>query len=231
MGAQLSGLSSKELAWFWTIPPSTRFVATISDVGRPPGFDRQEVLAAVERQFRRTGYVGTSLDEISAVTGLGRGSLYAAFGDKHALFLCALADYCEQNDAEQVAALRGPDETALERLRGYLTGLVESWFADPEQLGCMTGRFAVELGGRDPEAAARIRRSFDVLRDAIVDCLRAAQRHGDVDPRAEPLPLATMLLAQARGIEVLANTGLDREELLAVVEAALARLPAPPARR
>ena len=48
-------------------------------MARPRSFDRDHVLHAAERQFRASGYNGPSVDDISAATGLGRGSLYAAF--------------------------------------------------------------------------------------------------------------------------------------------------------
>ena len=78
------------------------------------------VLRAVEEQFRATGYAGTSLDDVAAATGLGRGSIYAAFGDKHELFMRSLSEYCERNEASVAAALDGPDDTALERLHAFL---------------------------------------------------------------------------------------------------------------
>jgi len=70
------------------------------------------VLQAVERQFRKTGYAGTSLDDLCAVTGLGRGSLYAAFGDKHSLFLAAFGGYCDRNESLATVILSGPDDEA-----------------------------------------------------------------------------------------------------------------------
>lgn len=197
-------------------------------MGRPPGFDRQEVLAAVEREFRKNGFDGTSLDDISAATGLGRGSLYAAFGDKHALFLAALGDYCDQDDACGAAALAGPDETAMERLRAYLIDSLDRQLNDPEQLACMASRFTVELAGRDQDATARLRQSFKAQRAALADCLRAAQRNGDLDPAAEPVTLATLLVVGFRGIGSLIGIGLDRGELVAVIDATLAGLPVPP---
>ncbi|MFE3271256.1 TetR/AcrR family transcriptional regulator, partial [Streptomyces sp. NPDC059215] len=55
-------------------------------MARPTSYDREAVMTAVERQFRSGGYAGTSVDDIGRAAGLGRGSLYAAFGDKHQLF-------------------------------------------------------------------------------------------------------------------------------------------------
>src|SRR5947209_19787950 len=118
-------------------------------MARPPGFDRTQVLEAVERQFRKTGYAGTSLDDLCAVTGLGRGSLYAAFGDKHSLFMAAFGSYCERNESVLLQMLAGPDDEALGRLHRMLTDSVGMVFDDREQLGCMVMKFAVELAGED----------------------------------------------------------------------------------
>ncbi|MDI5904992.1 TetR/AcrR family transcriptional regulator, partial [Streptomyces sp. 12257] len=62
-------------------------------MARPRSFDPDHVLHAAERQFRTTGYNGTSVDDISAATGLGRGSLYAAFDGKHGVLLQAMTGY------------------------------------------------------------------------------------------------------------------------------------------
>jgi TetR/AcrR family transcriptional repressor of nem operon len=200
-------------------------------MARPPSFDKQHVLEAVERQFRKTGYAGTSLDDITAATGLGRGSLYAAFGDKQHLFLEALTDYCERSEAAVLESLSGPDSAALERLRGYLTGAVRFLYEDEDQLGCMAGRFAVELCGQDDAAAARIKQDQNVLRTALVECVAAAQRHGDLDPAVDPLEIGCLLLTISRGIDVVAKAGVEIAEMEAVADRAFACLPLTPAAR
>jgi TetR/AcrR family transcriptional repressor of nem operon len=194
-------------------------------MARPPSFDKQQVLEAVERQFRKTGYAGTSLDDITAATGLGRGSLYAAFGDKQHLFLQALTDYCERSEAAVLASLAGPDDGALDRLRGYLTGAVRFLYEDEDQLGCMAGRFAVELCGQDEAAAARIKQDQNVLRSALMECVAAAQRHGDLDPAVDPLEIGCLLLTISRGIEVVTKAGVEIVEMEAVADRAFACLP------
>jgi hypothetical protein len=92
----------------------------------------------------------------------------------------------------------------------------------------IASRFTVDLAGRDQDATARLRRGFDAQRAALADCLRAAQRNGDLDPAAEPVTLATLLVADFRGIASLIGIGLDRAELIAVVDAVLAGLPVLP---
>jgi TetR/AcrR family transcriptional repressor of nem operon len=59
-------------------------------MARPRKFTEEDVVTAARDQFWSAGYAGTSLEDLTEATGLGRGSLYGAFGDKHALYLRAL---------------------------------------------------------------------------------------------------------------------------------------------
>jgi AcrR family transcriptional regulator len=113
---------------------------TIRSMGRPRSFDTATVLEAIEQQFRATGYAGTSLDYVAAATGLGRGSIYAAFGDKHELFMRSLSEYCERNEASVAAALDGPDDIALERLHAFLLAQAQVG-AGGTGTKCMTTKF------------------------------------------------------------------------------------------
>lgn len=67
-------------------------------MGRPRKFDEREVVVAARRQFNETGFHGTSVDELSRATGLSKGSLYGAFGDKEGLFRRVFDDYCAGTD-------------------------------------------------------------------------------------------------------------------------------------
>jgi TetR/AcrR family transcriptional regulator, transcriptional repressor for nem operon len=200
-------------------------------MARPPGFDKQTVLEAVQRQFRKTGYAGTSLDDITAVTGLGRGSLYAAFGDKQSLFMEALTDYCDRSERSLLESLTGPDESALQRLRDFLDNTVRFIFEDDDELGCMAGRFAVELGQQECDAAARIRQDHRVVQQALVACVEGAQRNGDISPDVNPADLACLLVTISRGIDVVAKAGGSCAEMTAVADSAFACLPLTPRAR
>src|ERR1700732_1861527 len=69
-------------------------------MARPRQFDEKRVVLAVREQFWDKGYAATSLQDLMRVSGLGKGSLYAAFGDKHQLFLRALHSYTDDSHAE-----------------------------------------------------------------------------------------------------------------------------------
>jgi AcrR family transcriptional regulator len=193
-------------------------------MGRPRSFDTATVLQAIEEQFRATGYAGTSLDDVAAATGLGRGSIYAAFGDKHELFMRSLEGFCQRNEAHFAAVLDGPDETAVSRLHGLLVGSAQVGDGGIEPK-CMATKFAVELDEQDPTARERVAQSFSVLRRRVRDCILAAQRHGDVDPSADADVLAGLIYTVTRGLQVMASAGQTADELEPVAEAAFRSLP------
>ena len=58
--------------------------------GRPRAYDPDAALKAARDVFWVKGYAATSLDDIAEATGMNRPSLYAAFGDKEAIYLAAL---------------------------------------------------------------------------------------------------------------------------------------------
>src|SRR6266852_4841272 len=131
-------------------------------MGRPRSFHTATVLQAIEEQFRATGYAGTSLDDVAAATGLGRGSIYAAFGDKHELFMSSLSEFCERTEARVAAALDGSDDTALERLHAFLLAQAEVGSGGTGTT-CMATKFVVELEEQDAEARARVAKNFAAL--------------------------------------------------------------------
>src|SRR5438067_9724251 len=61
--------------------------------GRPRAYDPDVALARATESFWDGGYAATSLDELSAATGMNRPSLYGAFGDKRELYIKAHARY------------------------------------------------------------------------------------------------------------------------------------------
>jgi AcrR family transcriptional regulator len=172
-------------------------------MARPRSFDEDEVLRVARDQFWSTGYAATSVDDILTATGLGKGSLYGAFGDKHRLFLRVFDDYCAAATEAVRRALHGPDAGAFGRLRAHV------------------------LAAQDPAVAARARQTFDVLEELITSCVAGAQRAGDIKPDEDPARLAGLLLAVLRGIEALGKGGSSPASLRAIAETAVAVLPLP----
>src|ERR1700732_1585920 len=98
-------------------------------MARPRKFVEDQVIEAARDQFWTHGYGGTSLDDLVALTGLGRGSLYGAFGDKHTIFMRALDEYSTATMAAVRAEPRG-------RVRVRSVG-----WPDPQHGGSQRHRF------------------------------------------------------------------------------------------
>ena len=85
-------------------------------MARPQAFDQQQVLTDAMLLFWRQGYASTSIKELTEVTRLQPGSLYAAFKNKRNLFLLALDHYFSELQCG-ITALLHSQEPPLERIR------------------------------------------------------------------------------------------------------------------
>ncbi|WP_280424294.1 TetR/AcrR family transcriptional regulator [Nocardia carnea] len=188
-------------------------------MARPRSFDEKQVLTAVRDQFWDAGYAATSLEDLMRVSGLGKGSLYAAFGDKHQLFLQALRGYTDAgHDRLRKALTETP--RALDALRMLLVAPAD---ADTRR-GCLMANSTYELGHADPDVLAHARRTYETSTALIGDCVARAQREGDVAAEADPIALARALLAAQQGLVFMGRTGLDTATLAATARSLAAQL-------
>jgi AcrR family transcriptional regulator len=109
--------------------------------GRPRKYDPDTALEAALRLFWRNGYSATSLADLAAATRMNRPSLYAAFGDKEALYLKALERFAARAEARYAAALapRGTGDDVGCQLARYFDVAVELYSAEGRDgaSGCM----------------------------------------------------------------------------------------------
>jgi TetR/AcrR family transcriptional repressor of nem operon len=181
-------------------------------------------MRAVREQFWTSGYAGTSLDDLTAATGLGKGSLYGAFGDKHTLFLRAFGEYCDEAVDDVRGQLTGPG-AAYQRLAQHVRGIAASVAADVDGRGCLLAKGTAELAATDHEIAERAKAIFTDLHAALTDCIAEAQNDRAIDPDADPARLAGVLLAVLRGMEALGKGGMAPDLVTDIGDQALALLP------
>jgi AcrR family transcriptional regulator len=198
-------------------------------MARPREFDEAEVVQAARDQFWLHGFNATSLDQLTVVTGLGRGSLYAAFDDKRDLFLRALDDYATTVMGELMADLRDPEKRGRDRVVDHIRLITKLLTADTKGRGCLMAKSAAEMGATDKEVARRVRKWLDGYQRALAEAIRAAQRDGDVDPDVDPDEWALLILALLRGAEALRKGGMPPRAIVAVTDQAIELLPRPPA--
>jgi TetR/AcrR family transcriptional repressor of nem operon len=175
-------------------------------MARPREFDPDAALERATRVFWTRGFEHASLDDLCAATGLGRSSLYAAFGDKRDLYLQALARYESQSLARIGAALAG--KPVRRGLADFLAALIEDIVAGPGRRGCFIGNCAAELARLDATAAARVRRSLERIEDAFADALKRELPSG-----ADARGLARFITAGIQGLRLVGKANPDRAAL------------------
>ena len=194
-------------------------------MARPRKFVEEDVIAAARDQFWTHGYAATSLDDLAAVTGLGRGSLYGAFGDKHALFMRALDEYCTSTMAAVRAELRDAAGSAFDRLVGHIRSMARASATDRQRHGCLMAKSAAELATTDKAVARRVERFIDAYQAELVDTVAAAQREGDIAGEVNPRDVAVVVLAVLRGMEALRKGGASSATITTAGEQVIALLP------
>src|SRR5580692_10979928 len=188
--------------------------ATPKRRGRPRAYDAQTALEQATDRFWRSGYSSTSLDEICAAVGMNRPSLYAAFGDKHTLYLKTLGHYWQLSLAAIREALADSDQTVDEALMRAYDGQLSIYFSGD---GLPRGCFAVGTATTEAVDDTEIRSTLaEGLRahDADFEArLRMAHEKGELKDDADPAALAVLASATLHTIAIRARAGIPRAEL------------------
>ncbi|MGU3294700.1 TetR/AcrR family transcriptional regulator [Williamsia sp. M5A3_1d] len=191
---------------------------------RPREFSEIDVLDSARRQFWETGYAGTSLADLTAATGLGKGSLYGAFGDKHALYLRTLEGYCADAISDARNELSG-DGPAIDRLIEHLRISARVDVDDAQPRGCMMAKAAAELASRDAAVKTVVSRSFEQWHDELAANILRARDEGDIDAGVDADTLAWTLLTMLRGLEAMRKGGVGIDHLRLVLDQMIAMIP------
>jgi len=191
--------------------------------GRPREFDTEKALDLAVELFWRKGYEGTSLSDLTSTLGITRPSLYAAFGNKEALFRIVLDRYEAKAGQYRAEALKAPTSHAV--ARKLLQGPVDLHGDKTNPAGCLGVQGALACGDEaSPIRDELIARRLSGER-AIRRRLKQARAEGDLPTDANPADLARYLSALIYGMAVLAAGGASRRDLQAVADVALLQWP------
>ena len=186
--------------------------------GRPRSFDIDDVLGRAMLLFWKKGYEATGLVELERATGLGRQSLYGAFGDKRGLFLRVVEHYFAHVLKPGLDLLDAPG-SARQNLERIFSGW-ESVASDPDFHGCLVGNSVPEVSARDPELAQVLARKLELMEAAFARALRRAKRDGELRETLDVKDTARSLLALAQGLAVVARANRDPAFVSGVVRTA-----------
>jgi TetR/AcrR family transcriptional regulator, copper-responsive repressor len=181
--------------------------------GRPPAYDPQVALAAAVKAFWKAGYAATSLDDLSAATGMNRPSLYGAFGDKREIYLKALAHYWGAGQVSMSEALAG-DRPLREALAGLYAKALDLYFSGKGGArGCFLIGTALTESVGDAEVRGYMAEVLRQIDEAFEARIRAAQASGELPGGADPVALARLASATLHTLAIRSRAGASRAEL------------------
>jgi len=171
--------------------------------------------------FWKDGYAATSLDDVSAATGLNRPSLYGAFGDKRALYLQAYQQYRKRMNESfgPLFAAREPLRVKLERI---LTAALDLYLSGPEgPRGCFTVLSAASEAIADPNLHGLVSDAIDGTDRAFGRMFADARGTGELPEDADPRRLARMASATIHTLSIRARARIPRAEILPIIDDAV----------
>lgn len=175
------------------------------------------------RVFWSKGYEGASLADLTKAMGINRPSLYAAFGNKEALFRKAMDRYGSGPASHTCDALEAP--TAREVAERCIHGTADLLGNPDHPPGCL-GVNGIVAGGDEAKAICRdmAARRFAVI-EALYKRFVRARREGDLPADADPMALAFYLSAVTQGMSVLAASGAKKTDLRRIADVAMQAWP------
>lgn len=191
--------------------------------GRPREFCVDQALTAALRVFWSKGYEGASLTDLTEAMGITRPSLYAAFGNKEALFKKAFDLYEREKLAYIREALAAPTARGVaERLmRGNLAMLTEECTAR----GCLAVISSMACGAEAESVRSEVVARRAVWNAAVIERFERAKAEGDLPAHIDPQGLSRLLSAMLQGISIQHGDGATKEQLEQLIETSLALWP------
>jgi len=189
--------------------------------GRPRAYQPDIALGKALDLFRRDGFAATSLDDLSAATGMNRPSLYGAFGDKRELYIKSYQRYRDDARAAMIDIFRN-EAPLRERLARIYTIALDIYLSgESGPRGCFTVMTAASEGVSDPEIRAMVVEGLVELDKAFATCFRLAKEKGELPDSADATALAQLASATIHTIAIRARARVPRGELEAIVNGAI----------
>ncbi len=189
--------------------------------GRPRAYQPDVALGKALSLFRSSGFAATSLDDLSAATGMNRPSLYGAFGDKRELYIKSYQRYRDDARAAMREVFREelPIRKRLERIYSIALDIYLAGEGGPT--GCFTVMTAASEAVADPDIRAMVQEGLSELDKAFASCLRLAKEKGELPESADVAALSQLASATIHTIAIRARARVPRKELEAIVKGAI----------
>jgi len=186
-------------------------------------YNETDVLERAMTAFWAHGYEATSISDLVAATGINRGSIYAAYTDKHTLFVRALEHYDQHHREDFLTRIEnqyGPKSAIM----AVFDEVISAALQQKKPSGCLLVNTALELSEHDPEIARIVRESLTEVEQFFSRMVKKARAEGEVPDNLDPRQTGASLLALFLGLRVLSRSRPEPALLSAIAEQARMQL-------
>jgi TetR/AcrR family transcriptional repressor of nem operon len=185
-------------------------------------FNEEEALGKALEAFWAHGYEATSMQELVDCTGVNRGSLYATYGDKRAIFLAALNQYddARRRMLSEFESRYTPKEAIRKVFEAFTTSVNEQG----GNRGCLITNTALELAAHDEEIRGIVAAAQKDVESFFARMIRKGRASGEIGDHVKPSDAARGLLGSLLGLLVLVRSRPERLLLQSIVDDAVRRL-------
>ncbi len=173
-------------------------------MARKKEFNQKIVIARAMQVFWNKGYKMTSIQDLVNAMGIGRGSIYDSFGDKHNLYLLALEQYLNTAKERHYGFFgKMPFKESIKNLLSFKIALV---LEKQQDIGCFVVNSTIELAPHDKEVAKYISDFYDWRENDLAKRVKEAQKNGELDKNKDSLAIARSINNTILGLKVMSRS-------------------------
>lgn len=186
-------------------------------MGQSRQFDEQALLDHAQEEFWSQGYEWTSIADVSHASGVGNGSIYAAYGSKLGLFLAVLNRYCDVRVALVDGLVSTHPGTFKQAVADYLDQIVAECTSHADLRGCLMLNSLAEMGAHHPEVITITQHAVTAMEQTWAHRVRRFRTAGEVTLSDDDVaPFAAHVVLVSQGLIQLSRTGAPAATLRAV---------------
>jgi len=171
-------------------------------MARPREFDEEQVIEDLMKVFWEKGYQAASMQDLVAASGLLKGSLYGAFGDKQALYLVALRHYDRTRIQTGIDMLNSEDGNSEQKVSRLFDSVIDSVETGVFAGGCLLCNASIEMAATDSSVASEVNSTIRRLQTALISTLSSPGVNAQ-----EAKASAAFIISTYFGSRVLAKAG------------------------
>jgi TetR/AcrR family transcriptional regulator, transcriptional repressor for nem operon len=182
---------------------------------------REKIVQAGVDQFHRMGFNGSSVEDITDLAEVPKGSFYNHFKSKEELAVQVIDRYLESVPS---ALLSDTTVPPVKRLKRHFTALAQPTVESGYKKGCLLGNFSSEIADHSASVRRRLQAAFEEWVKLVANVIREGQEAGEVDSKAKPEQLAGALVSAYEGALLRARATSDPTPLKEFMGVAFSRL-------